>query len=180
LPELVLAVGGGAVGALICDIDVGTSESHRDADRVTALTIIVILGILSADHFLNTGLLTQIIRSSGSVRPIAGVLLFIGICAFGKEQPHRSFMHSFLALLLLGAAVGLIWENAVLYFAIGFLSHLLTDIFNKKKVRLLYPLKGGVALKLFHAHGLANTVFFAVGSAVSVAEIALFAVRLHQ
>ena len=162
ISELVLAVGAGSLGALISDIDVGTSNSHRDADKITALSAVVVLAVFALDYFCNTQIIERIIGSSGYLRIIAGLLLFIGICAFGKEQPHRSFMHSFLALILLSFALGLIWEKAVIYFAVGFLSHLATDIFNKKKVRLLYPLKGGVSLGLFHAYGLANDIFFAV------------------
>ncbi len=169
--ELVLAVGAGSLGALISDIDVGTSNSHRDADKITALSVVVVLAVFALDYFCNTQIIERIIGSSGYLRIIAGLLLFIGICAFGKEQPHRSFMHSFLALILLSFALGLIWEKAVIYFAVGFLSHLATDIFNKKKVRLLYPLKGGVSLGLFHAYGLASDIFFAVGSIVAVIEV---------
>lgn len=173
ISELLLAVGAGSLGALISDIDVGTSNSHRDADKITALSVVVVLAVFALDYFCNTQIIERIIGSSGYLRIIAGLLLFIGICAFGKEQPHRSFMHSFLALILLSFALGLIWEKAVIYFAVGFLSHLATDIFNKKKVRLLYPLKGGVSLGLFHAYGLANDIFFAVGSIVTVIEVIL-------
>ena len=169
--ELVLAVGAGSLGALISDIDVGTSNSHRDADKITALSVVVVLAVFAMDYFCNTQIIERIIGSSGYLRIIAGLLLFIGICAFGKEQPHRSFMHSFLALILLSFAIGLIWEKAVIYFAVGFLSHLATDIFNKKKVRLLYPMKGGVSLGLFHAYGLANDIFFAIGSIVAIIEV---------
>lgn len=169
--ELVLAVGAGSLGALISDIDVGTSNSHRNADKITALSVVVVLAVFAMDYFCNTQIIERIIGSSGYLRIIAGLLLFIGICAFGKEQPHRSFMHSFLALILLSFALGLIWEKAVIYFAIGFLSHLATDIFNKKKVRLLYPMKGGVSLGLFHAYGLANDIFFAIGSIVAIIEV---------
>lgn len=169
--ELVLAVGAGLLGALISDIDVGTSNSHRDADKITALSVVVVLAVFAMDYFCNTQIIERIIGSSGYLRIIAGLLLFIGICAFGKEQPHRSFMHSFLALILLSFALGLIWEKAVIYFAVGFLSHLATDIFNKKKVRLLYPMKGGVSLGLFHAYGLANDIFFAIGSIVAIIEV---------
>lgn len=171
ISELVLAVGAGSLGALISDIDVGTSNSHRDADKITALSAVVVLAVFALDYFCNTQIIERIIGSSGYLRIIAGLLLFIGICAFGKEQPHRSFMHSFLALILLSFALGLIWEKAVIYFAVGFLSHLATDIFNKKKVRLLYPLKGGVSLGLFHAYGLANDIFFVVGSIIAVIEV---------
>ena len=169
--ELVLAVGVGSLGALISDIDVGTSNSHRDADKITALSVVVVLAVFAMDYFCNTQIIERIIGSSGYLRIIAGLLLFIGICAFGKEQPHRSFMHSFLALILLSFALGLIWEKAVIYFAVGFLSHLATDIFNKKKVRLLYPMKGGVSLGLFHAYGLANDIFFAIGRIVAIIEV---------
>lgn len=171
ISELLLAVGAGSLGALISDIDVGTSNSHRDADKITALSVVVVLAVFALDYFCNTQIIERIIGSSGYLRIIAGLLLFIGICAFGKEQPHRSFMHSFLALILLSFALGLIWEKTVIYFAVGFLSHLATDIFNKKKVRLLYPLKGGVSLGLFHAYGLANDIFFVVGSISAVIEV---------
>ena len=83
-------------------------------------------------------------------------------------------MHSFLALGLLSVALWLVWEKAVIYFAVGFLSHIMTDVFNKRKVRLLYPLKGGVAFHLFHAHGAANDILFAVGSVCTIMEIVFF------
>ena len=180
LSELILAVGVGGVGALISDIDVGTSSSHRDADKITALTVIVVLGVLVIDHFFNTGIVERVIRYSGYGRIVVGGLMFIGICAFGKEQPHRSFMHSLLGLFLLCFAIGLMWEKAIVYFAVGFLSHLATDIFNKKKVRILYPLRGGVSLGMFHAHGVANYVLFLIGSAVTVIELVLFMVRIFR
>lgn len=178
ISELVLSVGVGGLGALISDIDVGTSESHKDADKITILSIIVVIGALAVDYFFNTGIVDRVVRNSGYGRIIAGILLFIGTCAFGKEQPHRSFMHSFLALALLCFAIGLVWEKAALYFLVGFLSHLATDVFNKKRVRLLYPLRGGVSLGLFHAYGLANQIFFMAGSVIAVLELGLFAVKI--
>lgn len=176
--EMILAVGVGALGALTSDIDVGTSDSHRDADKIVALSVIAVLAVIVIDRFFQTGITTQIIQNSGYGRVVAGVLLFVGICAFGKEQPHRSFMHSFFALVLLCFAMGLVWEKAVVYFMIGFISHLATDVFNKRKLRLLYPLKGGVAFGVFHAHGLANRIFFMAGSIVTIVEIVLFSVRM--
>lgn len=95
VPELVLAAGGGAFGALISDIDVGTSGSHRDADKIVMLSAVVLLAVLALDCFFHTGVIEQVVRNSGYGRIIAGILLFICICAFGKEQPHRSFMHFF-------------------------------------------------------------------------------------
>ena len=178
IPELILAVGGGTLGALISDIDVGTSESHHEADKITIFSVIVVLAVLVLDYFFSTGIINKVVRNSGYGRIIAGVFLFIGICAFGKEQPHRSFMHSLLALVLLCTAIGLVWVKAVIYFAVGFISHLVIDIFNKKKVRLLYPLKGGVSLGLCLAQGLVNSILFKVGSAVAILEIITYTIRI--
>lgn len=180
ITELLLAAGVGAVGALISDIDVGTSESHREADKITMISAVVLLIVLVLDCFFQTGIIRRIVQSSGYARMAAGTLLFIGTCAFGKEQPHRSFMHSFLALALLSFAVALVWEKAAVYFAVGFLSHLALDIFNKKKVRLWYPLKGGAALGLCRANSLVNRVLFVIGSAAAAAETALCVLRIFS
>lgn len=180
ISELILAVGVGGLGALISDIDAGTSESHHEADKITMLSVIVVLGILALDYFFHAGIMERIVENSGYMSVTMGILLFVGICAFGKEQPHRSFMHSFLALMLFSLAISLIWKKAVRYFVVGFLSHLVIDIFNKKKVRLLYPLKGGISLGLFRAYGLVNGIFFLVGSAAMVLELFLFTVRIFK
>lgn len=178
ITDLVMAVGVGGMGALICDIDVKTSGSRRDADKLAVISAVIVIGIFIMDYFLHTNIIAYLVRDSGYERMISGVLLFAGICAFGKEQPHRSFMHSFLALGLLSLVLRLVWQEAVIYFAVGFLSHLAIDILNKKKVRVLYPLKKGVALRLCRARGTANSIFFWAGSAVAVIELALCIQRI--
>lgn len=178
IPEFALAVGTGAVGALISDIDVGTSESHQEADRITVLAIGVIVFVFALDYFFHTGIMETIIKDSSYVRIVSGIFLFIFICAFGKEQPHRSFMHSFLALFLLSCAIALVWQPVVPYFAIGFLSHLILDCFNKKKVGLLYPYKKGVCFGVCKASGIVNRVLFIVGSVVLVIQSVQFFLRV--
>lgn len=175
---IVTAAGVGALGALISDIDVGTSASHKDADKVIQLTLIVTALAVIADFVGNLGLIQRIMSNSGITRIIIGWLMFIGICAFGKEQPHRSFMHSLLALVLLSFSIGLIYVPIVPYFAVGFLSHIATDIFNKRKLRLLYPLKGGVSFNLFRANGTANSLFFAAGCIVTAVELVLLLLNI--
>lgn len=178
LRELVLAAGVGAVGALISDIDVGTSESHQDADVVTALTVGVVAVVLGLDHFFNMGIVSRIRASEGTFRLVLGLLLFIGICAYGKEQPHRSFMHSFFALALLEGAIFFIYPPLMLYFGVGFLSHLATDIWNRRDLKLLYPLPFGISFGLFSAKGPANRLFFLAGSAISIVEIGFFTLNM--
>lgn len=172
--QLLLEAGAGAVGALISDIDVGTSDSHRDADRMTYLTIGVLAVVVALDHFCGMGIVQQIRQRESLFRIILGILIFVGICAYGKEQPHRSFMHSFLALFLLEVSIWIVYPAFMIPFGVGFLSHLVSDIFNRRKVQLLYPIPGGISLGLFSAKGAANSIFFTIASIVIAIELVRF------
>lgn len=176
--DMILAVGIGGLGALIPDIDVGTSKSHKDANKIIALSFIIAGLAFVADAIWSFGILSMILNDSNYYTIAVGAVLFIGLCIFGKNQPHRSFMHSILALILMSAAIGLIWIDMVPYFAIGFLSHIITDLFNYKKVRLLYPLKVGVAFKLFHAHGFANSIMFIAGTLLATVQIIGLSIKI--
>ncbi len=177
ISEIILAVGGGALGALISDIDIETSASRQYADKITMFSLLAVLTVIVLDKFFNIEVINKIMRGSNYERIIIGIFLFMGVCAFGREKPHRTFMHSFLAMLLLSIAINFIWKKVVIYFVVGFLSHLIIDIFNKRKVQIFYPFKEKIALGWFCADGLANNVFFIVGSVVIAAEIVLFIIR---
>lgn len=178
LPELVLAVGIGGVGAVISDVDVDTSEAHRGADKVIFLTVIFAAAVWVLDYFGQMGIAARIAGNGDVLRAMSGFLMFLAVCAFGRVQPHRSFMHSFLAMGLLSFALMLVLPSAVVYFVTGFASHLLTDIFNYKKVQIFYPLKKGVALKIFHAHGLANSILWLAGCVASGIELVQFLLNI--
>lgn len=180
LAELVLAVGVGGVGAVISDIDIGSSESHKDADKVIAMTTITMIGIGVLDYFFSLGIWNKMTSNRTVYQMLIAMLAFIGICVYGKEQPHRSFMHSFLAMILLSAIIAVIYPGAVIYFVIGFLSHLVLDIFNYKKVRLFYPLKKGICFRIFHARGMANDIIFIIGVIVAVTEVILLVWQKFQ
>lgn len=171
LPEIILASGTGAFGALIPDIDIRPSKLYKDAARVTRAAIVLLLAVTITDFIFRSGVTSRMIAGSSILKIVAGLLLFTGVCVFGKEQPHRSFTHSFLALALLSVSVWMVCKELVPYFAIGFLSHILADLFNKKKVQVLYPLSGGISFDMFSAGGTANDIFFAAGCIISVAEI---------
>lgn len=171
LPELLIGVGAAAVGAVISDIDVGTTDSHRDADIITAMAVASIVLVVGLDKLFDIGVYQTITKNGGLTKVLFAALAFIGVCAFGKEQPHRSFMHSFMALVILTVIVGVLLPTAAPYFGVAFLSHLVTDLFNYKKVRLLYPMPGGVCFKLFHATGIANHVLFIAGCIAAGVEV---------
>ncbi len=172
--EIVLSIGIGGVGAVISDIDVDTSESHRDADKIIAMATIIMIGIGVLDYFFHLGIWDKMKSNKTVYQVVIAGFAFIGICIYGKEQPHRSFMHSFLAMGMLSAVIAVIYPGAVIYFAVGFLSHLALDIFNYKKVRLFYPAKKGICFRMFHAYGMANDIAFITGVIVALAEAAVF------
>ena len=102
---LVLAAGTGMLGALISDIDVGTSKSHKDADRITLIAVLLVAAEIALNYFYDFSIWEKI-RNDQSMAPVAmGVIIFIAVCAFGKNQPHRSFMHSIMAMAILSGAL---------------------------------------------------------------------------
>ena len=137
ITELILGSGIGIVGSVISDIDVGTSESHREADKIIAMVTFIMIAIGVLDFFWGLGIWDRI-KQNGVLYPkVIALLVFVGICAYGRQQPHRSFMHSFLALGLLSAAMLFIYEPVVKYFVIGYISHIALDVFNYKKGEFL-------------------------------------------
>ena len=169
--EALLAIGIGAVGAVIPDIDVGTSQSRKEANKVLAIIGVLALIIFCADHFLNAGIAKRMLASRGAVGIALGGLIFLSVSIFGMEQPHRSFMHSIPGLILLEAALEIMFPAAVPYFAIGFISHIILDSFNRKKVRILYPLNWGLSFDLCSARGIVNTLLLNLGTLLAAYEI---------
>ena len=121
VPALVAGAGAAAIGGLISDIDVGTSQAHRDADKIITATVAVAVLTILAEYKLNLGIYRRLTSDSSVLRLLTGTAAFLLICAYGKQQPHRSFMHSFAALALLTACVDIIYPDASAYFAVGFL-----------------------------------------------------------
>ena len=86
----------------------------------------------------------------------------------GFLSEHRTFTHSFLALVLYTFTTWLIYKPIALAVSVAYLSHILLDILNKRKVLILYPSKFGVCLKMCYANKTANKVFMYVGFGASV------------
>ena len=68
----------------------------------------------------------------------------------------------------------------VLYFVVGFASHLVLDCFNRKRVRILYPLPGGIALDFCKAGGFVDSLLFKLGSVAVIFEIVYLAVQMGE
>ncbi|MDO5390148.1 MAG: metal-dependent hydrolase [Eubacteriales bacterium] len=175
IQELVLGTGAAAIGAVISDIDVGTSESHKEADKIIAVFVLIIAAMIAVEYVWHLGLYNKIIRSTNAERIVMAVAGFLLICAFGKEQPHRSFMHSVLGMVSLTGCVTVFLPVVAPYFAVAFLSHLAIDFLNRKGLKLLFPMKKGFSLDLCSSSGLINRCMLWLGT---VASVGLFVFRL--
>ncbi|HIX77483.1 MAG TPA: metal-dependent hydrolase [Candidatus Fusicatenibacter merdavium] len=179
--EWVLCVGAAAVGSVICDVDVTTSDSRETLNRITVVAVLVAVAVGAAEAWWHLGIVRNFERESNLFRLIVGFAAFLAVCTFGKNQPHRSFMHSFAGWFLLGGITGLIYPAMTPYFSIAMLSHMAIDLLNRRNVRLLYPLKKGFSFRVCSADGLVNHVLFLAGAAVSAAaSLLMFFFRYRE
>lgn len=168
--QFLIASVAGAVGGVAIDID--TRDNHTnpkvtDAGR-TRLAAIGLVGVgVALDFILKTGILFDIIaRQYFALGGLAG---FIAVMLIGLFSPHRTFSHSLLFVLISSAAVYFICPEAVVYYSIGCLLHLIFDMLNHQfenhGIWLLYPIKTGkgIALGVCKAARKGNKVFYFIG-----------------
>ena len=151
-------------------------------DKVMAVTVSVIGLMLFLEYKFHLGIYERLMKNSSIMRVLTGGILFLIICTYGKDQPHRSFMHSLVAGFMLTCCVNIVYPDAGPYFAVAFLSHLALDLLNYKRVKIFWPLKKGYSLKFCSADGWVNRLLLWLGP-IAVAVELIFsapAVRLFQ
>lgn len=160
--ECIIAVAGGALGGVIADIDTVKNDYKHDA-LIGQVLAVIIAGLSVLIDFLFKFEITQTIIERNLTLVLFGVGMYIVLAGIGFFTVHRTFTHSFLALVLFSIAIWCICPPALWAFVIGYLSHLFLDVLNKKNVPLLFPKGKGICLKLFYANKVANIVFMWVG-----------------
>lgn len=169
--ETVILVSAAAIGSTLPDLDTVNSKSGQTMNRIMASVIGVTCACMFLDYCMGIGILNWLKEISFVAGMIPGIIIFICACAFGRNQPHRSFMHSVLALVILDMSIYCVCPSAVKYFSIGFIMHILIDLLNKKRVRLFYPLKTMIGVPLFASDGIANDIIFALGTTTCIMEV---------
>ncbi len=168
LKELGLCIIVSSIGSVVSDVDVKSSESRKDLNRITIISVVLLFALMFAEFIFDLGITKNFNRESGWFRFILGFFSFIAVCTFGKYQPHRSFMHSIPALAILTAIVYFMYPLLAPYFFISMLSHIFIDLFNKKRVKLFYPIKKGICFRLCPADGKVNDVLCFAGTIASI------------
>ena len=163
--ECCLAVMGGAIGGVLPDIDI------LDNDKVVLRGQMVAWGVALAAvlfDFITGGSIYRSFLFRNKETMMVGLVAFIMLFVFGVLQPHRGFTHSILGAFLYIYAIHMICPIVAPMFAAGFFSHILIDLLNKKGMRLFFPLKKGVCLRLCYANKMANECLMYLGAIVSV------------
>ena len=162
LPECLAAVLGGAVGGVICDIDNLRNEGRNDSVMIQLTASVAATCILAADSFLNTGLCAAALGQDRQ-RLRLGAAAYVVLWIIGFFSNHRGFTHSLAAGAMFAQAVHLVCPPLALPFAAAYLSHIAADLLNKKGLRLLWPLKGGVRLGWCYSDRTADKLLFQLG-----------------
>ena len=160
MPTLVAGAGAAAIGGMISDIDSGTSQAHREADKIMTAAIAVTAIVILADYKFHVGIYERLMRNSSIARLLTGAMAFIIICTYGSSQPHRSFMHSFLSLFMLTACIDVNYPDAAPYFAVAY-----------RRLRLIWPMKHGFSLGFCSSQGLINHLLMSAGMVCVVLEL---------
>ncbi len=166
--EWIICTASAAVGAVISDVDVSTSHSHEKLNQISALTVLAAAAVCLLEFRFHLGILNYFNSQSNWFRLISGFLILLAVCTFGKNRPHRSFMHSLPCWLLLSGIVFYLFPALTPGFSIGMLSHIAADLLNRKRVRLLYPLRWGLCFNLCSSYGFISRILTMVCSAVFI------------
>lgn len=171
ISSFLVCVGAATIGSTISDIDSSDKDNKGYIISYSIITFIslVIIGLL--ELIFNLGINDWINNNSSYSRLLICLLLIIGLCYYGYLKPHRSFLHSFLGIVLLLLLCYLSLGNIVIPFMIGVISHIILDLFNKKGLWLFYPLKKKYSLKLCVYNGKANYILFNIFFVLLIIEL---------
>lgn len=161
-----IAVIGGALGGIVPDNDILDNDNTGDALLGQFLAGLITVGILFLDKIFKIGVCDELFSRS-MINLIFGLVLFIGLYIFGFFQEHRKFTHSFMAMLLYSFAIFCIYPLLFKPFIIGYFSHIIIDLLNKRKVQLFFPSKKGICFGFCYANKLGNKILMYGGSIVS-------------
>ena len=162
-----LAIAGGALGGAVADCDILDNDYKGDALIGELIAVGVTFLMVFANKLFGGTLINEVTQNSTFSLALGGTIL-IFLFGFGFFSDHRTFTHSLVAAILFTVGVKFISESLWKYFFVGYLSHLVLDLLNKKGLQLFYPWDARFCLDLCYAKETANTAFMYGGLVISV------------
>lgn len=167
VPEVVTSIIGGGIGGWIVDVDCKDIDVDREKVYDTIISALIIAFFLAFDFFIKNGMCHYVISNWG-VRVWGGLFGLIILMLVGYNTNHRAFTHSILGLVLFSVTVYFFCRPAVIPFALGYLSHIVIDLTNKRGIQILFPFKWKPCLNLCYADKKANKILFYTALIVDV------------
>ena len=169
-----IAVIGGSIGGIMCDIEVRSNPRCRDALHARLIVLVIVTIAVLVEAAVG-GPLSNAILHGNRVLVVGGAAIAAATAAYSRfRSTHRGFSHSLLALALFSGGLLAILPALAVAFALGFVSHVLLDLLNKKPIQLLYPSRRGrLCLRLCYASGATNTALMWAGALGVVGGLAL-------
>lgn len=159
--ELLATVTGGLIGGWICDIDCRDSNIDEGAIEGFILTVVFGGALLLLDNKLGAGMCDFFLTNFG-IKSLIGLIIFAMCCIYGFSSSHRTFMHSIIGFALMTFSTSLFCFPITYAFAIGFISHILLDVLNKRGLQLFFPLKAKVCTNTCYSDGKENDFIFVI------------------
>ena len=167
LAQCFTAIIGGAVGGVLADVDTIRTDGKKGAPQVQSFAAMLTAGILALDAVLDTGVYAGIAARSEDALSL-GVMMFAALWIIGFWSDHRAFTHSLVAGCLFTCAVNLICPPVSISFLVGYASHLVLDLLNKRPLKLLYPLDNGICFGVFYSNREANSLCLYAGCLAAI------------
>ena len=158
---------GGAIGGWIVDVDCKKVDADQERGLDSIIDGLFIGALITVDYLLGNGM-CQYIQSNWGFQIWGALIGFIVLILIGFNTKHRTFTHSLSALLLFGVTMYFFCRPIAITFVIGYASHLVADLFNKKGIQVLYPIKWRPCLNLCLSNGIANKTLFWVALGLDV------------
>lgn len=169
VPGFLCAAIGGAAGGFICDLDNAPKRAsldyryEPDAWQLVIFLLIFLAAVLGLDYYSGNGMVDFVLMNWAW--PLwAGFAALIILITVGIRTPHRTFMHSIIAGILFSGSLYFCCRPLMYGFAIGFMSHLVLDIFNKEGSQYFWPIPLKFCFHLADADGTMNSVLEGVGT----------------
>ena len=154
----------GALGGVFADTDALKSDRRRDAIFARACSLAALAAFLVFALYLETDFAARL--DSARPRVLTGAAGLVLLWLAGTYFRHRGFMHSLPGMALFTLCAHLVYPPVTSACLAGYASHLLLDLFNKKGLRLLWPLSPTFCLTLCRADGAADKLLFLFSLAI--------------
>ena len=87
MSTLVAGAGAAAIGGMISDIDSGTSQAHKEADKIMTAAIAITAVVIFADCKFHVGIYERLMRNSSIARLLTGAIYHHLHLWFGTAPP---------------------------------------------------------------------------------------------